>query len=60
MLNVSATQESLKRIKALEEENTKLIESSKEILDLRSELEILKKSVSMLINEKSTANTEKK
>jgi hypothetical protein len=60
MLNVSATQESLKRIKALEQENAKLKESSKEILDLRSELEILKKSVSMLINEKSTASTEKK
>ena len=60
MLNVSATQESLKRIKSLEQQNAKLKETCEELLDLKSELENLKKSVSMLINEKSTASTEKK
>ncbi|MBT5437644.1 MAG: hypothetical protein HOK92_00415 [Flavobacteriales bacterium] len=54
MLNVSATQELLKRIKALENENKKLKETNTELMGLKSKIETLEKSVSLLLEEKNT------
>ena len=59
MLNVSATQESLKRIRELEKQNRELQASCADLLLLKAELESLKKSVSLLINGSSTASTDK-
>ena len=54
MLNVSATQELLKRIKALENENKKLKETNTELMGLKSKIETLERSVSLLLEEKNT------
>jgi hypothetical protein len=54
MLNVSATQELLKRIEALESENQKLTESNTELMGLKSQIETLERSVSLLLEEKNT------
>ena len=59
MLNVSATQESLKRIRELEKQNRELKANCADLLLLKAELESLKKSVSLLINGSSTASTDK-
>jgi hypothetical protein len=59
MLNVSATQESLKRIRELERQNRELKATCNDLLLLKSELEILKKNVSLLMNQSSTASTDK-
>ena len=55
MLNVSATQALLKRIEALEKENKKLKEVNNTVEALKAELEVIQRSVSLLINEKTTA-----
>jgi len=54
MLNVSATQELLKRIKALENENKKLKETNTELMGLKGKIETLERSVSLLLEEKNT------
>ena len=54
MLNVSATQELLKRITALEDENKTLKESNIELMGLKSKIETLERSVSLLLEEKNT------
>ena len=54
MLNVSATQELLKRISALEAENKILKENNNELLGLKSKIETLERSVSLLLEEKNT------
>ena len=54
MLNVSATQELLKRISALEDENITLKANSSELMGLKSKIEILERSVSLLLEEKNT------
>jgi hypothetical protein len=59
MLNVSATQESLKRIRELERQNKELKATCNDLLILKSEIESIKKNVSILINESSTASTDK-
>ena len=59
MLNVSATQESLKRIHELEKQNRELKASCADLILLRAELDSLKKSVSLLISGSSTAITDK-
>ena len=59
MLNVSATQESLKRIRELERKNRELKATCNDLLLLKSELEILKKNVSVLMNQSVTASTDK-
>ncbi|MEJ6687319.1 MAG: hypothetical protein QNK70_08595 [Crocinitomicaceae bacterium] len=55
MLNVSATQALLKKIEALEKENKKLKEVNNTVEALKAELEVIQRSVSLLINEKTTA-----
>ena len=57
MLNVSATQALLKRVEVLEKENNKLKESNRNYENLKAELETLKNSVLMLMNEKNTATS---
>jgi hypothetical protein len=59
MLNVSATQELLKRIEALENENQKLTESNTELMGLKSQIETLERSVSLLLEENNTAVNKK-
>jgi hypothetical protein len=59
MLNVSATQESLKRIRELEKQNKELKTTCNDLLLLKAELEILKKNVSLLMNQSSTASNDK-
>ncbi|MDG2153213.1 MAG: hypothetical protein P8K10_04695 [Crocinitomicaceae bacterium] len=54
MLNVSATQELLKRISALEDENKTLKENNTELMGLKSKIETLERSVSLLLEEKNT------
>ena len=54
MLNVSATQELLKRITALEDENKTLKENNIELMGLKSKIETLERSVSLLLEEKNT------
>ena len=54
MLNVSATQELLKRISDLEEENKTLKDKNTELMGLKSKIEILERSVSLLLEEKNT------
>ncbi len=54
MLNVSATQELHKRIKALENENKTLKEKNSELMGLKSKIETLERSVSLLLEEKNT------
>ena len=54
MLNVSATQELLKRISDLEKENISLKAKSSELMGLKSKIEILERSVSLLLEEKNT------
>jgi hypothetical protein len=57
MLNVSATQELLKRVEALENENAQLKEVNSNFADLKAEVETLKRSVLMLINEKNVSQS---
>ena len=57
MLNVSATQELLKRVEALENENAQLKEANSNFADLKAEVETLKRSVLMLINEKNVSQS---
>ena len=57
MLNVSATQALLKRVEVLEKENNKLKESNRNYENFKAELETLKNSVLMLMNEKNTATS---
>ncbi|MDG1735338.1 MAG: hypothetical protein P8H94_05770 [Crocinitomicaceae bacterium] len=59
MLNVSATQALLKRVEALELENAALKLKNEEFQDLKVELETLQKSVSLLIQDKTTAINQK-
>jgi len=59
MLNVSATQELLKRIEALESENRKLTKSNTELMGLKSQIEVLERSVSLLLEENNTAVNKK-
>ena len=54
MLNVSATQELIKRISALEDENKTLKENNTELMGLKSKIETLERSVSLLLEEKNT------
>ena len=54
MLNVSATQELLKRIEALENQNNVLKAQNSELLKLKSKMETLERSVSLLLEEKNT------
>ena len=54
MLNVSATQELIKRITALEDENKTLKENNTELMGLKSKIETLERSVSLLLEEKNT------
>ncbi len=54
MLNVSATQELIKRISALEEENKTLKDNNTELMGLKSKIETLERSVSLLLEEKNT------
>ena len=58
MLNVSATQELLKRIDALEDQNNILKDQNSELLDLKSKMETLERSVSLLLEEKNTVKIE--
>ena len=57
MLNVSATQELLKRVEALENENAQLKEASSNFAHLQGEVETLKRSILMLINEKNISQS---
>ena len=59
MLNVSATQALLKRVETLELENAALKLKNEEFQDLKVELETLQKSVSLLIQDKTTAINQK-
>jgi hypothetical protein len=54
MLNVSATQELFKRVTALENENKTLKENNTELMGLKSKIETLERSVSLLLEEKNT------
>ena len=54
MLNVSATQELLKRIETLEDQNNVLKAQNSELLELKSKMETLERSVSLLLEEKNT------
>ena len=58
MLNVSATQELLKRIEALEDQNNVLKAQNSELLKLKSKMETLERSVSLLLEEKNTVKIE--
>jgi len=58
MLNVSATQELLKRIEALEYQNNILKAQNSKLLDLKSKMETLERSVSLLLEEKNTVKIE--
>ena len=58
MLNVSATQELLKRIEALEDQNNALKAQNSELLKLKSKMETLERSVSLLLEEKNTVKIE--
>ena len=57
MLNVSATQELLKRVEALENENAQLKEANSNFAHLQGEVETLKRSILMLINEKNVSQS---
>ena len=59
MLNVSATQALLKRIETLEKENAALIEVNGDMNALKAEVDVLKKNVLLLLNEKNTASKPK-
>ena len=56
MLNVSATQELLKRIVALEKEKTLLKANNSELMKLKSKIETLERSVSLILEEKNTVH----
>ena len=56
MLNVSATQELLKRIQSLERENKMLKANDSQLMGLKSKIETLEKSVSLLLQEKNTVS----
>ena len=56
MLNVSATQELLKRIQSLETENKMLKANDSKLMGLKSKIETLEKSVSLLLQEKNTVS----
>ena len=58
MLNVSATQELLKRVEALEDQNNVLKAQNSELLKLKSKMETLERSVSLLLEEKNTVKIE--
>ena len=58
MLNVSATQELLKRIEALEDQNNVLKAQNSELMKLKSKMETLERSVSLLLEEKNTVKIE--
>ena len=55
MLNVSATQELLKRVEDLEQENLNLKASNEELLGLKDKVETLERTVSLILEEKNTS-----
>ena len=55
MLNVSATQELLKRVEELEHENLNLKASNEELMDLKQKVETLERTVSLILEEKNTS-----
>ena len=55
MLNVSATQELLKRVEELEQENMSLKASNKDLMDLKDKVETLERTVTLILEEKNTS-----
>ena len=55
MLNVSATQELLKRVEELERENLNLKASNTELMELKDKIETLERTVLLILQEKNTS-----
>ena len=55
MLNVSATQELLKRVEELERENLNLKASNEELLGLKDKVETLERTMLLILEEKNTS-----